>query len=188
MPTRSHLQISERSHKACPGLRALCLRCPLPIPNNGTPERIVRDPVHRPNSARISIPKTGTKYVVSATGWWTTSSRVFRRSAREPCGGRCPRLIRERLRFPLPVEPIGPDAAYEDFRRYVNPYPRGNAHPRFWGWVNGSGLPLGVFADLLAAAMNSSVGAFENAATLVEEQVLDWLKEMLGFHPPPVRC
>ena len=92
-----------------------------------------------------------------------------------------PRHVRDHLSAPLPEEPIGPEAAYEDFRRYVSPYPRGNAHPRFWGWVNGSGLPLGVFADLLAAAMNPSVGAFENAATLVEEQVLDWLKAMLGF-------
>lgn len=91
--------------------------------------------------------------------------------------------VRERLRAPLPIEPIGADAAYRDFQRDVAPYPRGNTHPRFWGWVNGSGLPLGALADFLAAAMNPSVGAFENSATLVEEQVLDWLKEMLGFAP-----
>lgn len=94
-----------------------------------------------------------------------------------------PEHVRDHLSTPLPLEPIGPEAAYEDFRRCVSPYPRGNSHPRFWGWVNGSGLPLGVFADLLAAAMNSSVGAFESAATLVEEQVLEWLKVMLGFPP-----
>ncbi len=92
-----------------------------------------------------------------------------------------PPHVRNHLSAPLPLEPIGPEAAYEDFRQYVNPYPRGNAHPRFWGWVNGSGLPLGIFADLLAGAMNPSVGAFENAATLVEEQVLEWLKTILGF-------
>jgi aromatic-L-amino-acid/L-tryptophan decarboxylase len=40
---------------------------------------------------------------------------------------------------------------------------------------------MGMFADLLASAMNPSVGAFENAASLVEEQVLVWLKEMLEF-------
>ena len=38
---------------------------------------------------------------------------------------------------------------------------------------------MGVFADLLASAMNPSVGAFDTAASLVEEQVLSWLKEML---------
>ena len=92
-----------------------------------------------------------------------------------------PPHVRDHLALCLPEVPIGPEAAYEEFRRYVSPYPRGNAHPRFWGWVNGSGLPFGAFADLLAAAMNPSVGAFENAATLVEEQVLDWLKEILSF-------
>jgi glutamate/tyrosine decarboxylase-like PLP-dependent enzyme len=38
-----------------------------------------------------------------------------------------------------------------------------------------------MMAEFLSAAMNPSVGGFENSATLVEEQVLDWLKEMLGF-------
>lgn len=92
-----------------------------------------------------------------------------------------PERVRESLRADLPIEPAGPTEAYEDFRRYVGPYPRGNNHPRFWGWVNGSGLAMGVFGDFLAAAMNPSVGAFENSATLVEEEVLGWLKRMLGF-------
>ena len=94
-----------------------------------------------------------------------------------------PDTVREQLSTGLPIEPAGAEAAYEDFRRYVLPYPRGNNHPRFWGWVNGSALPLGVLGDLLAAALNPSVGAFENSATMVEEQVLGWLKQMLGFQP-----
>ena len=92
-----------------------------------------------------------------------------------------PAAARERFHAPLPLEPMGAEAAYEEFRRYVSPYPRGNAHPRFWGWVNGSGLPLAAFAELLASTMNSSVSGFDCAAPLVEEQVLAWLKEMLGF-------
>jgi glutamate/tyrosine decarboxylase-like PLP-dependent enzyme len=94
-----------------------------------------------------------------------------------------PPEARAALQAPMPVEPEGAAAAYDDFRRYVQPYPRGNLHPAFWGWVNGSGLPLGMLADLLASAMNPSVGAFENAASLVEEQVLTWLKQMLDFDP-----
>jgi len=94
-----------------------------------------------------------------------------------------PDTVRAALRSDLPMEPAGLAAAYEEFRRDVQPYPRGNNHPRFWGWVNGSGLPAGILADLLAAAMNSSVGTYECASTLVEEQVLEWLKQMLGFPP-----
>jgi glutamate/tyrosine decarboxylase-like PLP-dependent enzyme len=105
----------------------------------------------------------------------------FRTIRDRPVWQPVPASARAHLRGPLPVEPIGAEAAYDHFREFVSPYPRGNTHPRFWGWVNGSGLPVGVLSELLAAAMNPSVGVFENAATLVEEQVLAWLKEMLGF-------
>jgi aromatic-L-amino-acid/L-tryptophan decarboxylase len=101
--------------------------------------------------------------------------------ADEPVWRPIPNEVRAALNEELPVEPAGAHAAYEDFRRYVLPYPRGNNHPRFWGWVNGSGIPSGIMADLLAAAMNPSVGALESAPSLVEQQVLAWLKEMLGF-------
>jgi len=70
---------------------------------------------------------------------------------------------------------------YQEFLAHVRPYPRGNSHPRFWGWVNGSGLPAGVYADLLASAMNATVGAGENAAMLVEEQVTGWLMQAFGW-------
>ena len=105
----------------------------------------------------------------------------FRTIGEGPVWRPVPAAVRQRLRTPLPREPIGADAAYAEFKHDINPYPRGNCHPRFWGWVNGSGLPIGVFAELLAAAMNPSVSAFETSALLVEEQVLDWLKEMLDF-------
>jgi aromatic-L-amino-acid decarboxylase len=92
-----------------------------------------------------------------------------------------PEAVKLRFRDPLPSTGQGAEAAYRDFLHDVRPYPRGNCHPRFWGWVNGSGLPVGVLADLLASAMNSSVAAFENSATMVEEQVLEWLKQMLNL-------
>lgn len=38
----------------------------------------------------------------------------------------------------------------------VEPYPFGNGHPRFYGWVNSPPALMGVFADMLAAAMNPS--------------------------------
>jgi glutamate/tyrosine decarboxylase-like PLP-dependent enzyme len=94
-----------------------------------------------------------------------------------------PDSARTALRGGVPLQPAGLEAAYAEFRRHVMPYPRGNNHPRFWGWVNGSGLPAGIIADLLAAAMNSSIGTFDCAPILVEAQVLGWLKEMLGFPP-----
>jgi len=90
-----------------------------------------------------------------------------------------PREVRARLSAPAPREPAGLAAALDDLRRDVLPYPYGNVHPRFWGWVNGSALVGGVLGDLAASSMNANVGAFDHAAVFVEEQVIAWLKEML---------
>jgi aromatic-L-amino-acid decarboxylase len=59
----------------------------------------------------------------------------------------------------------------------------GNPHPRFWGWVFGTGTVMGALAEMLAAAMDigASGGLSYHSANYVESQVLDWLKEMLGF-------
>src|SRR5215831_18449171 len=54
-----------------------------------------------------------------------------------------PEEVKARLRAPLGTQSPGATQAYEEFYRDVWPFPRGNFHPRFWGWVNGSGLPLG---------------------------------------------
>jgi aromatic-L-amino-acid decarboxylase len=92
-----------------------------------------------------------------------------------------PEAVRAEFKSPLPQQGAGADAAYEDYRRLVAPYPLGNIHPRFWGWVIGTGTPMGVVADMLAAAMNPNCSDFDHSAAFVEAQVLDWLKEMLGF-------
>jgi aromatic-L-amino-acid/L-tryptophan decarboxylase len=75
----------------------------------------------------------------------------------------------------------GEAQTYQDFLTHVLPYPMGNIHPRFWGWVIGGGSPLGMLAELLAAGMNPNAGGAEHAAIYVEEQVLSWCKEMLGY-------
>ena len=92
-----------------------------------------------------------------------------------------PEEVEARFRGPLPREPQGAEAAYRDFQRDVLPYPVGNVHPRFWGWVAGTGTPLGALGDFLAASLNSSAAGFDDASGRVESQVLDWLREMLGF-------
>ena len=89
--------------------------------------------------------------------------------------------VRARLAAPAPLTGQGAEAAYADFLTDVLPYQLGNGHPRFWGWVMGSGLPLGVLADLLAAGTNPNVGGADHVAPLVETQVIAWLQELLGF-------
>jgi aromatic-L-amino-acid/L-tryptophan decarboxylase len=81
----------------------------------------------------------------------------------------------------VPRRGIGAAAAYEEFVRNVRPYPNGNIHPRFWGWVMGGGTPLGMMADMLAAGIDPNLGGFNQAPALVEHQVIAWLSELLGM-------
>src|SRR5581483_383304 len=54
-------------------------------------------------------------------------------------------------------------------------------HPRFWGWVQGSGTPLAMMAEMLGAAINPHMAGFNQAPALVEKQVVRWIAEMMGF-------
>lgn len=83
----------------------------------------------------------------------------------------------------LPLEGIGAEAAYEAFMKDVLPYPNGNLHPRFFGWVQGTGIPLASLADFLASSLNPHMAGFNQAPALVEKQVIQWLKEVMGFPP-----
>src|SRR2546422_3816143 len=88
---------------------------------------------------------------------------------------------RARLSGPAPREPTPAETVYEEFKRDVLPYPTGNTHPRFWGWVIGTGTPLAMLADMLASGMNPQVAEFDDAAAVVENQVIGWLVELLGL-------
>ncbi|MEG9435830.1 aminotransferase class V-fold PLP-dependent enzyme [Edaphobacter sp. HDX4] len=102
----------------------------------------------------------------------------------QPVWQRMPDPVRRTMEHdPLPREGEGAAAAYESFVNGILPYGIGNTHPRFWGWVMGNGTPEGVLGELLAAGMNPNVGGFDDSATLVEEQVLRWMAEMMGFPP-----
>ena len=94
-----------------------------------------------------------------------------------------PAEARRALETGLPREPSSIEEVYARFKEHVLPYPTGNIHPRFWGWVMGNGTPVGLLSDLLASAMNCHVSGYDQAASLVEKQVVGWLAEMLDFPP-----
>lgn len=94
-----------------------------------------------------------------------------------------PSEVAARLRAAAPSEPQGVEAAYAEFVRDILPYPMGNIHPRFWSWYMGNGTFTGALADFWAAIMNSNMGGGNHVAVLVEQQVIDWMKELLGFPP-----
>lgn len=82
---------------------------------------------------------------------------------------------------PLPRSGLGDEAAYADFVDLVRPYPNGNIHPRFWGWVMGTGTPQAAMADFLSSVINPNCGGLEQAPVLVERQVVKWCAELMGF-------
>ena len=93
-----------------------------------------------------------------------------------------PAPVRERLTSePLPRSGVGDVAVYEEFLADIRPYPNGNIHPRFWGWVMGTGTPQAAMEDFLASVMNPNVGGFEQSPMLVERQVIKWCAELMGF-------
>ena len=100
-----------------------------------------------------------------------------------PAWQNMPDHIRDSFDEPLPLEPSGAESVYQEFVDRIRPYPNGNLHPRFWGWVQGTGTPLGMMADMLASALNPHLAGFNQAPALVEHQVLKWLTELMGFPP-----
>ena len=57
----------------------------------------------------------------------------------------------------------------------------GNSHPRFFGFINATADPLGTVADYLASAMNPNCWGGDHAAVHVENRVVRWLAELMGF-------
>lgn len=92
-----------------------------------------------------------------------------------------PDAVKERLAEALPHHGQPAEAVYEQFKRDVLPYPPGNIHPRFWGWVIGTGTPLAMLADMLAAGMNPQTAGIQDGGRYVEERVIAWLTELMGF-------
>ena len=82
---------------------------------------------------------------------------------------------------PAPVAGISPDAILSEFCDTIAPFPFGNGHPRFWGWVNSPPSVMGIFGEALAAAMNPSCAGGNHAAIYVERQVTGWFRDVLGL-------
>jgi glutamate/tyrosine decarboxylase-like PLP-dependent enzyme len=90
-------------------------------------------------------------------------------------------LQRSFLEEPVPEEGRPAADVLADFEERIEPYPFGNGHPGFFGWVNPPPTVIGIFADALAAAMNPSCAGGNHAAVYVERQVVDWFRSLYGF-------
>ena len=83
------------------------------------------------------------------------------------------------FRTPLPEQGLGEEAlgALTEVMRYSRVQ-----NARFFGYVLGSGEPVGAVADLLASVLNQNVTAWRSgpAAAMIEQTVVSWLAQALG--------
>jgi aromatic-L-amino-acid/L-tryptophan decarboxylase len=106
----------------------------------------------------------------------------FLRTARQrPVWQPVPPSVRAALSTPVPQGEQSLDEVCREFQELILPYSTGNTHPRFFGWVHGTGSAEGVVAEMLAAAMNANCGGRDHGAIYVERAVVDWCKELFAM-------
>jgi glutamate/tyrosine decarboxylase-like PLP-dependent enzyme len=92
-----------------------------------------------------------------------------------------PENVKQSYESSIPKEGQPLHEVYEEFKQNILPYYKGNIHPSFWAWVQGTGSPTAGMADMLASMMNSNVTIGEHAAMYIDAQVVNWCKEIMGF-------
>ena len=84
---------------------------------------------------------------------------------------------------PLPLDGIGAGEILSRFERDAMPHAMQIASPRYYGLFNPTPLPIAVWADALASAINQNGAAWRNSpsASIIEARVLRWLCELVGY-------
>ena len=85
----------------------------------------------------------------------------------------------------LPVEGTSADEIFERVRRDLIPHAMNIPSPRYFGLFNPTPLPVAVWADAVASAINQNGAAWRNSpsVSVVEAQVLRWLCQLVGYGP-----
>ena len=76
---------------------------------------------------------------------------------------------------------VSPDALADELLDGIMPYATGNTHPRFFGWVHGTGLASGLLAEMVASTMNANCGGRRHVGIDVERRVIDWCARLHGL-------
>ena len=100
---------------------------------------------------------------------------------KRPLWKNMPPEVRTRFRSPVPQQGRPLRMVYDDLVANMLPYPMGNIHPRFWMWYMGASNFTGALGDFLAAILGSNLGGGDHAAAEIDKQVVNWLKEMMGY-------
>lgn len=101
------------------------------------------------------------------------------------CSKATPEELVELFDEPLPWEGVGLDEIFEQFTRDIVPHAMNIPSPRYFGLFNPTPLPVAVWADAVASALNQNGAAWRNSPSLsvVEARVLRWLCQLVGYGP-----
>lgn len=96
-----------------------------------------------------------------------------------------PQELEELFDEPLPETGISAGEILGQFVSDVLEHAMQVPSPRYYGQFNPTPLPIGVWADALASALNQNAGAWRNGPTsaMIEARVLRWLCELIGYGP-----
>ncbi len=97
-----------------------------------------------------------------------------------------PAELRERVgQTSLPAGGAAPEAIVDRAARLLFEASVFNGHPRFMGYITSSAAPIGALAELLAASVNPNCGGYglSPVATVIEEQTVAWIAELVGAAP-----
>ncbi len=93
-----------------------------------------------------------------------------------------PGSVREAIRLQeLPEQGYPFEDTLTFLREMILPYPQGNGHPGFAGWINSAPAHAGVLIKPLAAAMNTNCGIGDHAGQELERRTVQWIMELCGF-------
>jgi glutamate/tyrosine decarboxylase-like PLP-dependent enzyme len=101
-----------------------------------------------------------------------------------PVGAALPaEALRALLPGELPDSPEADDRVINALADFVEQGALASSAPRFFGWVIGGALPVGIAADWLTSAwdQNAAAYALSPAASVLEEVCGTWLKSLLGI-------
>ncbi|HEX9917629.1 MAG TPA: pyridoxal-dependent decarboxylase, partial [Pyrinomonadaceae bacterium] len=99
------------------------------------------------------------------------------------CSAATPGELEKMFDEPLPREGTAAHELFRRFERDIVPHAMNIPSPRYYGLFNPTPLPVAVWADALASAINQNGAAWRNSpsASVVEARVLRWLCEIVGY-------
>lgn len=103
-----------------------------------------------------------------------------------PFPASAPADVRALFADPVPEHGEDPHAILADWSTRILPHSSVLGHPKWFGFVNGSGTQIGALADAMASALNANLGGWKAspAATEIERRTVEWLAELIGYTSP----